>query len=316
MKIAVCLSGQWRTGNYCYDNLKRFFGILYPYCDFFIHTWDVNKQKCYNLSNVFSKEAKLTDDEISELKNKYKPKKIVIENYYQTHETLKRYEPSIYVDIKFFDIIQPLWYSFWKSIQLKKQYEIENGFEYDYVIKLRPDVVFSTDRRLVQDIELYKDEIDAGEFYIENLMREWTIDSTTVDDVYFLSKSYQMDIAAEYYTKWIEWGIIDSPLYPFYGFLRHSVLNDLKICKFKKRYLGGEYGYVVQRPECLEYGNMTLKEYRDCQCCEDYYYGNPIDNPKTPKGFYIDYIKSKYEIDNESVYYIEDLIEIKSKKLI
>jgi hypothetical protein len=81
MKIAVCFSGQWRTGHYCYDNLKEFLGILYPMCDFFIHTWDINKQKCYNLSNVFSKEAKLSETDINNINLKYNPKQLLIEDY-------------------------------------------------------------------------------------------------------------------------------------------------------------------------------------------------------------------------------------------
>lgn len=302
MKIAVCFSGQWRTGNYCYDNLKRFFGILYPDCDFFVHTWDANKQKCYNLSNVFSKESNLTEDEIQELNNNYNPKKIIIENY------SKIYEESQYNNIKTFDIVQPLWYSFWKSIELKKQYEIENGFEYDYVIKLRPDVIFNPDRRLVQDIELYKDELENGEFYIENLIRDWTIDNTTIDDVYFLSKSNQMNIASEYYSKWIEWGIRDT-YKPFYGFIRHSILNNLKIYRFKDRYLGGENGYVVLRPECLEYNGSTVNNYYRCIGCEDYYYGNTEKNSITPDGYYIDLLKHKYIIKDDVIYNIDELEE-------
>ncbi len=189
MRIAVCFSGQWRTGNYCYENLKQFFGILYPYCDFFIHTWDINKQKCYNLSNVFSKETKLTSNDINEIKNKYNPKKIIVDDYQIAYKELVKYEPLLYTTVNIFDIVQPLWYSFYKSIQLKNEYEIDNGFKYDYVIKLRPDILLHPNRRLSQDIEMYKNELDSGEFYIENLIRDYSIDTHTIDDVYFLSNS-------------------------------------------------------------------------------------------------------------------------------
>jgi hypothetical protein len=313
MKIAVCFSGQWRTGNYCYDNLKRFFGLLYPYCDFFIHTWDINKQKCYNLSNVFSKETKLTDDDINELKSKYNPKKIIIEDYNHIHNTLQTYEKTAYKDVKVFDIIQPLWYSFYKSVELKKEYEKENKFEYDYVIKLRPDIIFKPNRRLVQDIELYFDEINSGEFYIENLMREWTVDNTTIDDVYFLSKSKQMNIAAEYHNHWLEWGILSDT---FYGFLRHAHLNNLKISNYKKRYLGGDPFYSVMRPECLKYGTTTEEEFDNVVVCENYYYGDPNSNSKSPKGFYIHLLKNLCNIDDTTEYYVDELDINQNKKII
>jgi hypothetical protein len=316
MKIAVCFSGQWRTGDYCYDNLKEFLGILYPMCDFFIHTWDINKQKCYNLSNVFSKETKLTAENIDTINKLYKPKKLLVDDYRYTYESLQKYEPSAYVDVKILAVVQPLWYSFMKSVELKKEYEIQNNFKYDYVLKLRPDLKFHPNRRLSQDIEMYNSELDNGEFYIENLIRDWNIDSHTIDDVYFLSNSNSMDTASSYYQKWIDWGILDRSK-PFYGFVRHSVLNNLQLSSFKRRDLGGENGYVVLRPECLEYKENTLNNYYECNVCEDYYYGNPKNKAKHKNGYYIDLIKSKYIINEDTDYYIDELEKLEPiKKLV
>lgn len=308
MKIAVCFSGQWRTGNYCFDNLKQFLGILYPYCDFFIHTWDVNKQKCYNLSNVFSKEVKLTNTEIDAINENYNPKKIVIDDYKNVYNSLEKYEEYVYTNVKILEIIQPLWYSFYRSNELKKEYENENKFKYNYVLKLRPDIKFHPHRRLSQDIEMYKSELDNGEFYIENLIREYNEDTHTIDDVYFLSNSNSMDIASLYYQKWVDWGVADRKK-PFYGFIRHSILNDLKLCSFKRRDWGGESGYVVLRPECLKYNVNSIENYYKCFGCEDYYYGNPKKNPITPDGFYINLLKDKYIINDDVEYYIDELQE-------
>lgn len=309
MKIAVCFSGQWRTGDYCYDNLKEFLGILYPMCDFFIHTWDINKQKCYNLSNVFPKETKLTSNDVDKIKIKYNPKKIIVDNFYNTHSELVKYESYLQTNVNIFDIVQPLWYSFSKSIELKKEFEIENDFKYDYVIKLRPDILFHPNRRLSQDIEMYKNELEKGAFYIENLIREYSIDTHTIDDVYFLSNSESMNVASEYYIKWIDWGIADRGK-AFYGFIRHSILHNLKLLEFKRRDLGGESGYVVLRPECLEYNdNNTIDEYYRCIGCEDYYYGNSQKNPMTPAGYYINLLKDKYIINDDVDNYIDKLVE-------
>lgn len=308
MKIAVCFSGQWRTGDYCYDNLKEFLGILYPMCDFFIHTWDVNKQKCYNLSNVFSKETKLSETDINNINLKYNPKQLLIEDYNFTYNQLVKHEEYLYKDVNVFDIVQPLWYSFYKSIELKKEYELKNGFKYDYILKLRPDIKFHPNRRLSQDIEMYSTKIKNGELYIENLIRDWTIDTHTTDDVYFLSKSTTMDIVSEYYKKWLEWGIGDRTK-PFYGFIRHLILNELTLISFKRRDLGGESGYVVLRPECVESELNTIDNYYRCKGCEDYYYGNTKNNPITPDGFYINLLKDKYIIDDDINYYIDELQE-------
>ena len=43
MKIAVCVSGQARTWEYCKENIKKVFTDTDDYqFDFFIHTWDRN----------------------------------------------------------------------------------------------------------------------------------------------------------------------------------------------------------------------------------------------------------------------------------
>ena len=40
MRIAVCFSGQIRTGVQTAPNIKRYIGDLDPVCDYFVHTWD------------------------------------------------------------------------------------------------------------------------------------------------------------------------------------------------------------------------------------------------------------------------------------
>jgi hypothetical protein len=309
MRIAVCFSGQLRTGNHCYYGLKEFLGILYDSCDFFIHTWNINKQKCYNLSNVFSKENIVSNQELETLIKNYNPKKIIVEDYNEKYNTLTKYEDYLYADIKIFDVVQPLWYSFSESVKLKTEYELENGIKYDYVLKLRPDIKFHPHRRLSQDIEMYKNELESGEFYIENLPREWDENTHTIDDVYFLSNSKNMNTASEYYDSWIEWGVANRNK-SFYGFTRHAVLNNLILSKFKRRDWGGESGYVVLRPECLQYKENTLNNYYECGACEDYYYGNPKNPSKFPAGYYIDLLKSKYIINDDTTYYVDELQKV------
>jgi len=140
------------------------------------------------------------------------------------------------------------------------------------------------------------------------LIRDYSIDTHTIDDVYFLSNSESMNIASEYYLKWLDWGIGDRTK-SFYGFIRYSILYNLKLLQFKRRDLGGESGYVVLRPECLEYNDSTIDGYHRCIGCEDYYYGNPKKNPMTPEGYYINLLKDKYIINDDVDNYIDELVE-------
>lgn len=301
MKIAVCFSGQWRTGNLCYKNITNFLGFLYPMCDFFIHTWNINKQKCYNLSNVFSKETALSEEEIQQINKNYNPKKIKIDDYKLCYDEFILEEEHRKKNI-FKKIIQPLYYSFAKSIEIKRKYEIENNFLYDYVLKLRPDVIFHPNRKLSQDIEMYDEELNDGRIYIENLSTHRNEDTTGVgraDDVYFLSKSKQMDIASNYYFDFLNNSKEERSLYEIDN---HCVKNDVKICSFKKRKFGGESGYTILRPECISY---IMDDFDKCRECEDFYYGNPANG--NINGYYINFLKERYKISDDVDYYIDEL---------
>ena len=185
MKIAVIFGGQIRTGVQTSKSVFDFLGEYLPHCDFFIHTWDITTYKNGDYHNSHSPEfdwdaIKLKEEYLNEFLEIYKPLKYEVTPFLKFREEIE-HSP---------DYLMPAWaYSFWKANELKKEYENENNFKYDYVIKLRPDILLHPNRRLSQDIEMYKSELDNGEFYIENLIRDWNIDSHTIDDVYFLSNS-------------------------------------------------------------------------------------------------------------------------------
>jgi hypothetical protein len=44
MRVAVCFSGQIRTGVVVAPNILRYIGDLLPQCDIFVHTWDIETQ--------------------------------------------------------------------------------------------------------------------------------------------------------------------------------------------------------------------------------------------------------------------------------
>ena len=121
MKIAVCLSGQSRTWFTAKDNIKKFFGDT----DYFIHSWDRNTYNNY-------KEP-----------NKYKPIDYKISKLEQI-SIINNFEPKLYEFEKFGNCINstwyPMYYSFMKSVWLKRKYELEHDFVYDIVIKARFDI--------------------------------------------------------------------------------------------------------------------------------------------------------------------------------
>lgn len=80
MKIALLLSGLTRSAKLCYPNLEKHLLSKHD-VDIYIHTWDV--------SNV-SLDGTLSENDIQneELVSLFKPKKIIIENYFDKRDFL------------------------------------------------------------------------------------------------------------------------------------------------------------------------------------------------------------------------------------
>lgn len=112
-KTAICISGQLRTGIPGHNVFRRFFSSLENY-DIFYHTWT------------------LAPDVSLKLQSLYNPTKFIEE------------DPSTTKNVGNFG---NMLYSIMMSNELKKQYEIENNFRYDVVIKTRFDLIFHENAR-------------------------------------------------------------------------------------------------------------------------------------------------------------------------
>ena len=171
MKIAICFSGQIRTGIQTFPNIKRFIGNLWEHCDFFVHTWNYESYKplsktMINGIQVLPREDhNISDDKIKTFSYCYNPKNIVVEKF----EDYTNKQPRS---------VNPIWYSTSESFKIMGKYSNEHGIKYDLVIKIRPDVIFGKNRRLINEIELYKKDpsILYSDIYTE----------TRLDDVFWL----------------------------------------------------------------------------------------------------------------------------------
>lgn len=131
MKIAVCLSGQLREWEYGWENQKWFWTKNKDFkVDFFAHTWDYSKDRPA-LSKGYTRRD-ITKSEYDKFVECFDIKKSI-------------YDTKKITEFQGSDHWGGLFYSFVQSIILKREYEIENGLEYDLVIKSRPDVVFHPD---------------------------------------------------------------------------------------------------------------------------------------------------------------------------
>tara|TARA_R110001599_G_scaffold127036_3_gene300224 strand:+ start:172 stop:942 length:771 start_codon:yes stop_codon:yes gene_type:complete len=179
MKIALCLQGT--VGN-VYTNKKQYeyredvdyrIGLEHNKkhlfqnnsIDVFIHCWNTKYK--------------------NEIVNDYNPKKYCFEEQKEFNLETKR-----------LDYMKSRWYSQKKVIDLKKLYEHENNFIYDYVIVSRFDQAFLTD--------LNFNEYDPNKFWAPNdqKTKNESMNTNMFLDYFFFSNSHNMDQFSKLFDNW------------------------------------------------------------------------------------------------------------------
>jgi len=183
MKIAVCLSGQFRTFDYCYDSILNYFGDV----DYFCHTWNYNDFKEKKPNSVLETRQEIVDEtEIAKKLEILNPRGVQI----QGNDVIK--ENFLW---------SSLFYSQMAANNLKIQYEIDNNFRYDIVIKSRYDLIFKLNSKFKvnqyantsnyfknHDLFVLHQERAPEGFYMIN-----------ISDVIYYGSSTAMDIMANLY---------------------------------------------------------------------------------------------------------------------
>jgi len=140
--IAICMYGQYRTGDACLEYIKKFYQAKNVNIDFFCslkpyettYTRHAYNKKRGNPNILIP--SHLNDDAIAyqtaQIQNTYKPKKFeVFESKYE----------NMLMDINN-SIVHSKVLSGWaETVMLKQQYEAENNISYDLVIMQRYDVI-------------------------------------------------------------------------------------------------------------------------------------------------------------------------------
>ncbi|OCR13788.1 hypothetical protein BA915_07840, partial [Helicobacter pullorum] len=141
-RLAICLFGHLRTYEKTHQNFFR--NIVEPNLkdgweiDIFMHTWDrlSSSQGSWHKEIVAFDERGLSDDEITRVKEIYKPKAISIETLpdgvYGQPLTLRRVN------------------------EIRENYEKEEGIKYDYILYTRCDLLFVNPLRISIYLDEYK----------------------------------------------------------------------------------------------------------------------------------------------------------------
>lgn len=190
MKIAVCLSGQPRTIEHTISSILNFFSEEHEY-DFFCHSWDYNTYK-----------RKKENAELGEQPVYWGGDESVDINL--LHQTLSRLGPKkCVVDSKavlgnYNFPWQSLFYSLMHANHLKKQYEVENNFRYDFVVRSRFDLIYYPGRKFKLTHTANKDNYLDAYFMHTNRM-DYEYNRVNASDTIFYGSSSVMDIISDVY---------------------------------------------------------------------------------------------------------------------
>ena len=185
MKIAVCFSGQVRTGVQAAPNIKNYIGNLWDNCTFFCHTWSMNTRKPYNANGIHREGYPLDHDTLTKFVDTYGLYgKIVVEDY---DEILK---------VKFNTGWNPMHYSWRRSIEVMQEYQKRTtNLNFDFVVKLRPDVLTRPSRCMSKEIANCLLKNDKNSFFAESI---YSGQMGIIDDVIYYATPAIMDRASKF----------------------------------------------------------------------------------------------------------------------
>lgn len=193
MKIAICLSGQFRTGDYALPSALNFFQG--NDCDYFCHAWQDNNMRIATPERyrklLDTADEKYTKKYIESSLEKLNPKKVIIEE-----ESSKVPHPGAW---------SQMFYSLMIANWLKKEYEIENNFKYDVVVKTRYDFVYPPNSTFNPMRYAHEPMTDYLEIF-SNCVSRMSIEYSNINasDTIFYGSSNAMDIFCDLY-RYLPW---------------------------------------------------------------------------------------------------------------
>ena len=184
MKIAVCFSGQIRTGVQASPNIINYIGNMWDNCTFFCHTWDINTRKPYNANGIHRPGYPLDRDTLTKFVTTYRLQgKIVVEKYDDIFEIKKSTGWN------------PMHYSWRRSIEVMQDYQKITNSNFDFVVKLRPDLLTRPTRSMSKEIANCLLKHDKNSFFAEST---YSGQQGIIDDVVYYAQPEIMDRASKF----------------------------------------------------------------------------------------------------------------------
>lgn len=235
MKIALCLSGQPRGIPLSIE--ETCYNVINPLnADVFIHSW--YSSKCDNLpfdsaqQSQNNKVGKWTPESDSILKKEIKPKKCLFEH----PKKFEEFSDLLGIESANQTKLASIFYGIYNSNKLKSEFESENNFKYDVVIRTRLDLVYKNPLKLnmIDNMKFDDGVVYAPSFY-QNIRENdsYPISSagyySSMTDIFLVANSQTMDKVCDTYLNFRE---IHDKIYPHpYGetYMGYNVRHRHKI---------------------------------------------------------------------------------------
>lgn len=237
MKIAICLNGQPRTWKQCYPRWMEIFqkqGDI----EFFFHFWNYNTLPSILASHnggVAINDELLSQEELDSIVETFKPKKYIFES----RKDINYWNTTIPEDKQFGSWSNEQFYSLYYASLLKREYELENDFRYDVVVRLRTDIWFLDEFLLLTP--------EPNTAYTSHCSWDPQYNCYRVGDIFYYSDSHTFDQISEFFkflsfipTNWVTSTICPPPEIALYyyltniGILNHPTHISMKVMRDPK----------------------------------------------------------------------------------
>jgi hypothetical protein len=275
-RIAVCISGQSRTWEYCKDNILHFYDITEHAqdrveVDYFLHTWDINSYKDHVSGNEYTNFRDEPFNDGNRLIEAFNPKIAEVERYSDFVAKRNLQYPNFPLTAW-----ESMYHSIKKSINFKRLYELDKNFEYDLVIKTRFDCIYDPGIKFIAYIpEVMK---AYSSYTISRILHEFN--SNNFDEAIFFGESRTVDLisaagdlhmlnrSTKEYQSSMEFDILPEAFYGP-GALIYKHMTDMNICP-SHHFV--PFYYVVARQHTIDLGLNPMTDWPQVvKSCKDWY---------------------------------------------
>lgn len=228
MKIAVCLSGHMRKFRDTFPSINVHLLSRYN-CDVFIHTWDkMGYSSAFKTDNTQDN----TQSYVSIIQQLYKPKKMIVEESSFVEELKAQgniYAPHLRNEPKHVGHMASMFYKIYAVNELRNQYQLETGTQYDWVVRARTDLTFHApvhmpSQKVPGKIYLSKQQSNPG-WLSDQFAIALPDDMNLYSSFFFHMKEYFENRNEFYPEKFMVWSMAKKKLSPDFLDFQFSILR-------------------------------------------------------------------------------------------